>query len=132
MDLIVFEYLNSFNGKWPLFDKVVALAGTGVMKSISFMLVFWGLWFLGDNEEVREKNRNRLAATLILTIPIIGITRVLANYLPYSARPINTPGLDVQLYHGQPEAALDGWSSMPSDHASLIMGLAVAYFLINR
>ena len=71
-------------------------------------------------------------ATLALTVPIIAISRLLANNLPYSPRPIHTPGLEVSLYDGQDVMRLDGWSSMPSDHASLFMGIAVALFAIHR
>ncbi|MEM7005449.1 MAG: phosphatase PAP2 family protein [Pseudomonadota bacterium] len=67
-----------------------------------------------------------------MTVPIIGITRAIANYAPYSPRPARTPGFEINLYDGQIIGAGDGFSSMPSDHASLFMGLGVAFFMIHR
>jgi undecaprenyl-diphosphatase len=38
----------------------------------------------------------------------------------------------VNLLDGQIVEALDGWSSMPSDHASLFFGMAVAFLAVSR
>lgn len=96
------------------------------------MVVFWALWFWWTDPVERRQARNALVATLALMVLIIAGTRAFANFAPFSARPIHVPGLDINLHPGQSVATLDGWSSMPSDHASLFIGLAVAFFMIHR
>ena len=132
MDIAVFQWFNGWNGQLPIVGDILAVADGFVIKSVPFMMAFWGLWFWPKTETERTQMRNALAATLLLAIPVIGLTRAVANYAPYSPRPLQTDGLMVNLYEGQNAAILDGWSSMPSDHASLFMGLAVALFFIHR
>ena len=96
------------------------------------MVIFWSLWFVRENTDERIPIRNSLTALLLCTVPIIAITRVIANFAPFSLRPIHTPNLEIVLLGEEVVKALDGWSSMPSDHASLFFGMAVAYFTINR
>lgn len=132
MDVEVFHWFNGWNGQFAILDAILSVANNVVLKSLPFMIVFWGLWFWPKTQAERTGIRNALTATLFLTVPIIGITRVIANYAPYSPRPIHMPGLEISLFDGQNVSILDGWSSMPSDHASLFMGLAVALFSVHR
>ena len=132
MDAELFQVLNSWNGRSAIVDGITGAALNDISKSVPFMMVFWCLWFLPKTNLERTRIRTALTATLVLTVPIIGIARAMANYAPFSLRPIHTPGLDINLRAGQGTGVLDGWSSMPSDHASLFMGLAVAFFCIHR
>lgn len=132
MDEALFSWFNGWNGAYPILDTILTLFRTTLFKAVPFMLVFWGLWFWPKSPEQRTRLRESLTAALVSAVPILGITRAIANFAPYSARPIHTPGLDIQLYDGQPVGLLDGWSSMPSDHASLFMGFAVAVLCVHR
>jgi undecaprenyl-diphosphatase len=132
MDLEVFRWFNSWNGAFATLDVMIGVSRLTLLKSMPFMLAFWGLWFWPATQAERTRVRNGLTATLLLTVPIIGITRAVANYAPHSPRPIHTPDLEINLFDGQNVDILDGWSSMPSDHASLFMGLAVAIFAVHR
>lgn len=132
MDVELFQAFNSWNGRSEIVDALIGAAWNDTIKSVPFMMVFWCLWFLPETALERTRIRNALTATLVLTVPIIGITRAVANYAPFSLRPIHTPDLDINLRAGQETGLLDGWSSMPSDHASFFMGLAVAFFCIHR
>src|SRR5690606_36462750 len=76
--------------------------------------------------------RQRLAALLVVSVAAIFVGRVLQLVLPFRLRPIHTPGLDVGLPAGRTSEVLEGWSSMPSDHAVLFFALAVGFLLVNR
>ncbi|MEM9426224.1 MAG: phosphatase PAP2 family protein [Pseudomonadota bacterium] len=130
MDMELFRLLNGWLGQSVIFDKVIDLADSMIVKSVPFMVAFWGLWFW--NPTNRAQTRNALVAMLFLTVPLIGITRAIADHAPFSHRPFHTEGLEMHLQESVNTALLDGWSSMPSDHASLFMGLAVAFFCIHR
>lgn len=132
MDETIFFLLNQLNGKYDVLDSLLDFSKAKVVKSVPFVLVFWALWFLPKTDDARTTIRNKLTAALLVTIPIISATRAFAIYLPYSARPIHTEGLGVNLREDQSAGLLDGWNSMPSDHASLFTGLAISIFLINR
>lgn len=132
MDEAVFRWFNSWNGHHDLLVLLTSLARTEIFKAVPFMLVFWALWFWRKSPDLRVQVREGLVATLILSALIIGVTRAIASVLPFTARPMHTPDFDVILYPGQNIDQLDGWTSMPSDHASLFLGFAVAIFTINR
>lgn len=123
-------YLNQFNTNE--LDTVFEVASTSYFRSLPFMLVVWALWFRAGTEAEKTARREMLTGVLLVAIPIIGITRFLANTLPFSARPLHTEDLDILVRNGQDLKLLDGWNSLPSDHASLFFGLATMIFLIDR
>ena len=57
---------------------------------------------------------------------------ILANALPFRLRPFHQPGIDFRLPFGITTDILGGWSSFPSDHATLFSGLFTGIFLISR
>jgi undecaprenyl-diphosphatase len=126
----VLLWLNQMNGTGGWFDKLLELAQMDYLKSLPFMLVFWALWFWSDPED-RIAARERLVAVLLTAVAIIGVTRALANHMPFSLRPIHSD-LPLRLAENQSASVLDGWSSMPSDHAALFMGIAVGIMLCHR
>lgn len=132
MDVQLFLWLNSWNGQFEIFDQLLLFLDLQLFKSLPFMMAFWGLWFWPKTQTERTKIRNVLTATLVLTVPVMVITRLIAVFAPFSPRPLHTPDLDFILNEYQYARAFDGWSSMPSDHASMFMCLAVAFFYIHR
>ncbi|WP_159456690.1 phosphatase PAP2 family protein [Roseivivax jejudonensis] len=132
MDEVVFNHLNSLNGGTASFDLALRNSQIAVFKSLPFALVLWALWFSASESEGRRTSRERLVAALLCMVPIIGLTRLIANFAPFSARPLHADGFELNLQDSQSRATLDGWSSMPSDHASLFFGFAVAVLTINR
>jgi undecaprenyl-diphosphatase len=132
MDTLVFNWFNDWIGKYAALDFLIRATDLWIIKSVPFMVAFWALWFWHETPNERNRTRNTLIAALLCIVPVVGLTRAAANFLPFSPRPIHTPGLDVKLLDDQVVTALDGWSSMPSDHASFFMGLAVALFMIHR
>lgn len=132
MDAAVFEWFNGWNNQYRLLNTIISASLQNAIKSVPFMMVIWGLWFLRKDDEKRLHMRNALAAAMLTSVVVVGLTRFVANLAPYSARPIHTPGLDLKLQDWQSFSFLDGWSSMPSDHASLFMGLGVAIYMIHK
>lgn len=57
---------------------------------------------------------------------------MLSKTLPFRLRPIHNPDIETLLPFGMNPEVLDGWSSMPSDHAVLFFSFAACIFLINR
>ncbi|MEJ6394079.1 phosphatase PAP2 family protein [Gymnodinialimonas sp. 2305UL16-5] len=132
MDEVLFLWLNALSGLSPVFDGFLSATRMELIKSVPFMLALWGLWFWDRDDTERRQRRERLLAALFCAVPIIGVTRAIANATPFSARPIHTEGLEINLIAGQSASALEGWSSMPSDHASLFFGFALAILMIHR
>ncbi|MDX1780328.1 MAG: phosphatase PAP2 family protein [Thalassovita sp.] len=131
-DELIFGWFNQWNGRNGILDAFLGLAEGVYVKALPFMLVIWALWFLPGTKPERMARRESLSAVLLATIPIIVSTRALANFLPYSMRPLHSEGVTVNLRAGQSLMELDGWSSMPSDHASLFIGLALGTLLVDR
>jgi len=132
LDEVVLNWFNQWNGHFDILDDALRFAQLYHVKSVPFMLVVWSLWFLPKTAPDRTHIRERLSAALLCAVPIMLVTRIIANYAPFVARPIHTDGLKINLHEGQSTTFLDGWSSMPSDHASLFVGLAVAILCIHR
>ncbi|MGB8337494.1 MAG: hypothetical protein WCD07_11860 [Burkholderiales bacterium] len=71
-------------------------------------------------------------STLAGTFVALVFTRVLTASLPARSRPIHNAALAFQAPYGVKEVTLDGWSSFPSDHATLMFALAFGFFWISR
>ena len=58
-------------------------------------------------------------------------SRVLGIPLPYPLRPLHAEDLDLQLPISVTRAALDGWSSFPSDYTVFYASPVVGFWMIN-
>ena len=130
MELELFYRINSFVGVSAAFDEFVTLLLRPHFRTVPFMLILWSLWFLESPEFA--KRRERLIAILISALVIVLATRIMAEILPFRLRPMHDPDVLANLPNWSDPAELEGWSSMPSDHASLFFGLAMGFFLMNR
>jgi undecaprenyl-diphosphatase len=73
-------------------------------------------------------------STILISMVGILVGRLLAQTLPFSLRPIHTPEVIVNI-PAAPSGTIDvleGWSSMPSDHAVMYFALATSVFLLSR
>lgn len=130
-DVAIVQYLNSHVGQSPNFDAgVVHLAMSYLFKMTPMVLLLWGFWFIRD--EGTEQRRKTVALAFIGAFVAMATTRALTYLLPFRARPIHTPELAIQVPYPMERHWLDGWSSLPSDHAGLAFALAVGVFLIHR
>lgn len=130
-DLKVYSAINGLATRSDALDVLVeGVASSHLAKGVPIMMLFWGLWFA--DERVGRATRPKLLALLVMTLVAIGLGRLLAAVLPFRSRPLHTPGLDTNVPSVMNSTTLDGWSSMPSDHAVLFFTLAVGFCLVNR
>jgi undecaprenyl-diphosphatase len=130
-DLTVFSAINGLASRSAPLDQLVkGVSESHLAKGVPVMMLFWGLWFA--DERVGRATRPKLLAVLATALVAIGVARLLAVALPFRTRPMHSPWLDANVPAALKTEALDGWSSMPSDHAVLYFALAVGLWLVNR
>lgn len=130
-DVGVLLAINGLAGTWALLDEVVQyVSWQNLLKGIPVMVLWWGLWWWSSPDQVRM--RAGLLSTLACAVVAIFVGRGLNLMLPFRPRPLHDPGVDTILPIGATERTLDGWSSMPSDHAVLFFALAAGMFAVHR
>jgi undecaprenyl-diphosphatase len=129
----VFAFINGYAGQSPLLDAVVLeLCNNHLFKGMVVATVLVGLWVSRGGQS--NDRRTGVIATILISIAGILAGRLLAQTLPFSLRPIHTPDLVVNV-PAAPTGTIDvleGWSSMPSDHAVMYFALATSVFLLSR
>ncbi|MCC6140789.1 MAG: phosphatase PAP2 family protein [Nitrospira sp.] len=124
-------FLNQYAGHSWLFDNfIVFLSDQDFLKGGFALALFWYAWFLPS--EALSENRQKLLAMLAACLVALAIGVILQRALPFHYRPIHTAGLAFTLPQGLSPKALDGWSSLPSDHAALFFAFSTGFFLISR
>jgi undecaprenyl-diphosphatase len=131
VDLAIFSFINGFAGRSITADSAVQfIASNPLVKGIPIAMVIWGLWFATTTEELHR--RSQVLALLVVSIVAIFLGRLLALIMPFRLRPIHEPTVTNIIPHGLSERTLDGWSSMPSDHAVMFFALAAGIALIHK
>ena len=130
-DHAIIAFLNQFAQKSWTFDTAVNLfAHNDILKTGIFTgLLFWA-WFREGDRQVRDR------ATLVFGLLASGaglvLARLLAVSLPFRERPLRNPDLHFVIPHSINSHTVFGWSSFPSDNATLFFGLATCLFLVSR
>lgn len=130
MDAEILLFLNSFVGRSDYFDNFIKMLENPIIKAMPFVMGLIFLWFRAGQEQ--SKLRGIVLASVAISIVAIAIGRGLALMLPFRARPIHDPSVEIQMPHGYTQEILEGWSSMPSDHAVYFAALCTFLFLANR
>jgi undecaprenyl-diphosphatase len=129
----VFAFVNGYAGQNALLDAVVLeLCNNHLFKGVVVATVLVGLWVSQGGRS--EERRTGVISTILISMVGILVGRLLAQTLPFSLRPIHTPEVIVNI-PAAPSATIDvleGWSSMPSDHAVMYFALATSVFLLSR
>lgn len=124
-------WLNQYVGGLPALDRFVYdVAASPLLKGGLFMAFLWWQWFRRD--ETRLQRREIILTALAGAILAIAVARVLQLALPFRERPMHEPTLVLAMPSGMNPETLDGWSSLPSDHAVLFFALATAVFRLCR
>jgi undecaprenyl-diphosphatase len=124
-------FVNQYACRSWLFDSlVVFLSEQNLLKGGLTFSLFWYAWFR-PCEEISQ-NRRRLVSTLVACFIALALGRVLQLTLPFRQRPLHTLELNFTLPHGLESKTLEGWSSLPSDHATLFFALSTGLFLVSR
>jgi undecaprenyl-diphosphatase len=130
-DVIVFGWLNSRAGQHPFLDLLILeIANNHMFKGVVVAMALVAIWAWRGGD--RNRKRAGVLATVVIGLVAIFIGRALATLLPFSPRPIHSPEAAVNLPTGVARGTLDGWSSLPSDHAVMFFALAVSVLLTVR
>jgi undecaprenyl-diphosphatase len=128
-DTTVLGFFNQFAQRsWAVDSLIMTISDSDVLKGYLSLPLIWWAWFRNSH---REDNRRTVLLTILGAFSAMAVARVLQLVLPYRPRPVHTAGLDFTLPHTMPADFLAGWSSFPSDHASLFFALATGLWLVS-
>ena len=123
-DESAFVWLNSWVGRFPLFDRIAELTVSDYLVPLTMSLVLLGLWFAGHSNPHREHNQLGVM-TAILSVAIVNLIVELFNDFFYRPRPFED--LDVNLLFYMPTD-----SSFPANPAAFGFALALGVWSWNR
>ena len=122
-------WLNQFARTSQLLDGLLVATTESALRGAVLVALLWWAW---ADARCRLVNNDlfwpKFALGILLTI---AIARAMQNFLPERSRPLHEATLDFQAPFFQPANRLADWSSFPSDHAAVFVGLAVAILSIN-
>ncbi|MGB8478910.1 MAG: phosphatase PAP2 family protein [Acidobacteriaceae bacterium] len=133
-DVDIVRYVNQLGTRWPWLDPVVRVfVDHNLLKDGPIVLLLWIAFFppTGSAGEILERRR-KVAATVSLALFGVVLARILAMVFPFRERPLRTVALHFQTPHMLSPQVLYGWSSFPSDHAVLLVTLAVGLLMVSR
>jgi undecaprenyl-diphosphatase len=126
-DLTVLHFVNQFVGRWPELDRFVAyLSWQNILKGGMLAALVWWAWFSG-----RERAKELMLSSLIGSLAALAVARLLASTLRFRVRPLADPQLGFRVPEGIKASQFIPWSSFPSDHAVLFIGLATGLCLVS-
>lgn len=132
LDVHVLLFLNQFAHRWPWLDfGLTRMYSTTLIGGGTTMAIAWYALFDRNQEDGFCKRSELLLSSILLCGFATLAARALAITLPFRARPMWTPSLHFQLPDGE-QLRLLGWSSFPSDHATLFFGLAMGVLSVSR
>ena len=114
---------------WWLDQSVAFLSVNHLLKGGVLMALLWWVWFRLDKN---QQARGHMVTTLASCVVALALGRLMVNGMPYRARPLHEPALQLNTPYGVAEGALDRLSSFPSDHAVLFFALAAGFFFVSR
>jgi undecaprenyl-diphosphatase len=130
-DVSILAFLNTFAQRSSTVDHFIGLiVESNLVKGGVVMAVLWWVWFRGEGDNIRS--RQAMLATLLGCLAALVVARALAVALPFRPRPLHTRELAfLQPYEMNPNTLIH-WSSFPSDHAALFVGLATGMASCSR
>jgi undecaprenyl-diphosphatase len=135
IDRMVMQFINTFARQSYILDRMIHnLNSIDLLKGAVFVAVLWWIWFSKNCPPSLGAGGNRMfvARSIVGGLIAIGLGRCLQQAMPERLRPMHDPRLGFQLPYGARPETLEGWSSLPSDHAVLFFALATAIWLWSR
>jgi undecaprenyl-diphosphatase len=130
-DLTIIHFLNAFVHRSTAMDTIVVFVMNDFLLRGGFvMALFWSAW--APQNDAHAENREVLAFGLVLSICSVLTARILAFALPFRLRPMHNPMLFFKLPYTMDPSTLNGWSSFPSDTATLFFCLAAVLWMTSR
>lgn len=130
-DVSFFYWLNGLARLYKGFDQfMVFLVSNNFLKGGVLVMVLWWYWF--RDRTVDLITRKKVLLTLFSCLMTLAFIRVIIMMMPFRSRPMHDPGLTYITPYGLDPAALEDFSTFPSDHAGLFFALATGIFFISR
>lgn len=129
-DESIISFLNEFSNRYIIFDFFINyLKGNMLWKGGVLMALYWMAWF---KKTERRESQVHVITSLFSCFAALFVARGLALTLPFRLRPIHNPDIDFLLPYSLNPEILDGWSSFPSDHATLFFAMATGLYFISK
>jgi undecaprenyl-diphosphatase len=119
--------INSLAHRIPILDHAVgAVAANELFQGLPIVALAFGA------SAASPRNRVRVAIGCIAAAVAAELSRLLQFHLPTLPRPLLDPALPFQRPYGSTPEVWRDWSSFPSDHATLLWGVAITTVIVNR
>lgn len=128
LDVAIVTWLNGFAQRWPTLDLLaVRVLQLPTFKMLPIILCLVLLW-------TREGGRHRPTVLQAIAGGVLAmiVSRGLQNVMPHRPRPMHSEAIDFTLPVGHWAGQLREWSSMPSDHAALVVALVAGIWMGSR
>ena len=130
-EIELIKSLNAYVGLSTNFDNaMVYLADFYPLKMLPSVIILCWFWFSKKTSNC-TKNREIIIKGVVGSFLAMFVARILSKILPFRLRPLHDSGLLLNIPDSLPSWALTGWSSMPSDNATLGFALATIILLIH-
>lgn len=130
-DQSILNFIGQFARHSELFDSIVVnIANNELFKGGILSIIIWWLWFSPSVEQ--KKVRVALISTLLGSLVAVFFARILPLTLPYRQRPNLRDDIGfIAPYHSE-GLRFDHLTSFPSDHATLLFGLAIGIYFASK
>lgn len=130
-DLCILHFLNSFAHRFLAMDAIIVFVmNDNFLRGGFLMALFWSVWARQDR--ARSEEREYLVFGLVACVFSVLLARVLALQLPFRERPLRNPDIILKLPYTMDPGALKGWSSFPSDHATMFFCMATILWMVSK
>jgi undecaprenyl-diphosphatase len=130
-DVSIISFLNQFAHRSSSLDYFVMLIGSNTLtKGGVITSLIWWAWFRPGENKIRD--REYLFYGIIACFVAVLAARTIADVLPFRERPSLNAALHFQLPYTVDLNSVIGWSSFPSDHATLFFALATCILFVSR
>jgi len=130
-DNAIILFFNQYAQISTIFDKfIVILSSNHLLKGGVITALMW--WVLFNVQKDSRKNKFFIISTIFGTVISVCLARSLALLLPMRHRPIHEESLNLVLPYDMESNLMDGWNSMPSDHATLFFTLSMGLYFASK
>ncbi len=124
----IVQGLNRFVGRWYLLDHAAHDLTKESFSNALMTALIWYCWFA-----TRDGQRHaRMVAGVLATVAIVLFCYKLQALLPNHLRPLNDPDLVFRVPRSVNPAVFSHGLAFPSEHATLLFGLAMTAWLTDR
>jgi membrane-associated phospholipid phosphatase len=128
-DVDILQFLNAHHSR-VLDGAMATLARHAVFKGWVMVAALWWVWFQPGDASLR--NRKIVVSTLVGAVLGVVVGRLLADFLPFRVRPLNSPELGLVLPYGVSGDPFRQWSSFPSDHAMVFFAMSAGLWYVSK